>query len=219
MSPGSGSRRCSRPMRRPGGLRGAPVVRTGGTIYPGLIELHNHLPYDVLPLWEVPRRYGNRGQWGSSNPDYRARVSGPMGVLGSVAGYIEAVVRYVEAKCLVAGVTTSQGVALYSNAGARRYFRGVVRNVEQPGVPDLPAASTRIADVEAEHAAAFRTGSRRAAACCCTSRRASTTSRAATSGPCGSTSGAGRSPTRSPASTVPGCAAATSRRCARARAR
>jgi cytosine/adenosine deaminase-related metal-dependent hydrolase len=141
----------------PEGFAGAPVVRTGGTIYPGLIELHNHLPYDVLPLWEVPRRYGNRGQWGSSNPDYRARVSGPMGVLGSVAGYIEAVVRYVEAKCLVAGVTTSQGVALYSNAGARRYFRGVVRNVEQPGVPDLPAASTRIADVEAEHAAAFRT--------------------------------------------------------------
>jgi cytosine/adenosine deaminase-related metal-dependent hydrolase len=140
----------------PAGFEDVPVVRTGGTIYPGLIELHNHLPYDVLPLWDVPRRYGNRGQWGSSNPDYRARVSGPMGVLGSVAGYIEAVVRYVEAKCLVAGVTTSQGVALYSNAGARRYFRGVVRNVEQPGVPDLPAASTRIADVEAEHAAAFR---------------------------------------------------------------
>lgn len=140
----------------PVGFEDAPVVRTGGTVYPGLVELHNHLAYNVLPLWQVPRRYGNRGQWGSRNPDYRARVSGPMGVLGTVAGYIEAVVRYVEVKCLVAGVTTSQGIALYSNAGARRYFRGLIRNVEQPLVDELPAANTRIADVEAEHAAGFR---------------------------------------------------------------
>lgn len=140
----------------PAGFEDAPVIRTGGTLYPGLIELHNHLAYDVLPLWQVPRRYGNRGQWGSRNPDYRAKVSGPMGVLGTVAGYIEAVVRYVEAKCVLAGVTTSQGVALYSNAGARRYFRGMIRNVEQPLADELPAANTRIADVEAEHAAGFR---------------------------------------------------------------
>jgi cytosine/adenosine deaminase-related metal-dependent hydrolase len=140
----------------PDGFEDAPIVRTGGTIYPGLIELHNHLAYNVLPLWQVPQRYGNRGQWGSRNPDYRARVSGPMGVLGTVGGYIEAVVRYVEVKCLLAGVTTSQGIALYSNAGARRYFRGKVRNVEQPLADELPAAHTRIADVEAEHAAGFR---------------------------------------------------------------
>ena len=140
----------------PDGFADAPILRTGGTLFPGLIELHNHLAYNVLPLWQVPRRYGNRGQWGSRNPDYRARVSGPMGVLGTVGGYIEAVVRYVEAKCLLAGVTTSQGIALYSNAGARRYFRGKVRNVEQPLADELPAANTRIADVEAEHAAGFR---------------------------------------------------------------
>lgn len=140
----------------PDGFAQAPVVRTGGTLFPGLIELHNHLAYNVLPLWQVPQRYGNRGQWGSRNPDYRARVSGPMGVLGTVAGYIEAVVRYVQVKCLLAGVTTSQGIALYSNAGARRYFRGAVRNVEQPLADELPAANTRIADVEAEHATGFR---------------------------------------------------------------
>ena len=37
---------------------------TGGTIYPGLIDLHNHLPYNVLPLWQVPKKFSNRGQWG-----------------------------------------------------------------------------------------------------------------------------------------------------------
>lgn len=135
----------------PEGFDKAPLVRTGGTLYPGLIELHNHLPYNVLPLWQVARRYDNRGQWGGV-PGYRARISGPMGILGRVAGYIEAIVRYVEVKCVLAGVTTSQGIALYSNAGARRYYHGLVRNVEQPGV-GLPAAGTRIADVEAEQAA------------------------------------------------------------------
>jgi C-terminal processing protease CtpA/Prc len=139
----------------PEGFDGAPLVRTGGTIYPGLIELHNHLPYNVLPIWQVTRRYSNRGQWGGGNRDYRARISGPMAVLGRVAGYIEAVVRYVEVKCLLGGVTSSQGVALFSNAGIRRFYRGLVRNVEQPGVDDLPAADTRVADVEATHAAGF----------------------------------------------------------------
>ena len=139
----------------PIGFEGATLVRTGGTIYPGLIELHSHLPYNVLPIWQVTRRYSNRGQWGGGNRDYRARISGPMAVLGRVAGYIEAVVRYVEVKCLLGGVTSSQGVALFSNAGIRRFYRGLVRNVEQPGAEDLPAADTRVADVEATHAAAF----------------------------------------------------------------
>jgi hypothetical protein len=139
----------------PPGFEGATLVRTGGTIYPGLIELHNHLPYNVLPLWQVSRLYSNRGQWGGNNPGYRAKISGPMAVFGRVAGYIEAVVRYVEVKCLLGGVTSSQGVALYSNAGIRRFYRGLVRNVEQPGTDDLPAADTRVADVEAQHAAGF----------------------------------------------------------------
>ncbi len=37
--------------------------RAGGTIYPGLIELHNHLSYDILPLWQVPQQFTNRDQW------------------------------------------------------------------------------------------------------------------------------------------------------------
>jgi cytosine/adenosine deaminase-related metal-dependent hydrolase len=140
----------------PDGFEDAPVLRTGGTVYPGLIELHNHLAYDVLPLWPVPRRYTNRGQWGGSSLEYRRSISGPMKVLGRVRGYIEAVARYTEMKCLVGGVTTSQGVALFSNSGSRRYYRGLVRNVEQGGDPDLPAAEPRVADIEAQSAAAFR---------------------------------------------------------------
>lgn len=131
-------------------------VDTGATLYPGLIELHNHLPYNVLPLWQVPKKYGDRGQWGgSANPDYHRLVTGPMTVLGQSAALMPAVVRYVEAKALVNGTTTSQGIALFSDAGARRMYRGVVRTVEATDDPALPEAVSRIADVEAADAQKF----------------------------------------------------------------
>lgn len=138
----------------PPGYEDVPLVRTGGTIYPGLIELHNHLSYNVLPLWDVPRRYTNRDQW-SGTTAYRERISGPMKVLGQIPGYVEAIVRYVECKCLLGGVTTSQGLALYSNQGIKRYYRGIVRNVEQPEHEELPGARTSISDIEAVNAGRF----------------------------------------------------------------
>ena len=35
----------------PSGFGSARRVRTGGLITPGLIDLHNHLAYNTLPLW------------------------------------------------------------------------------------------------------------------------------------------------------------------------
>ena len=64
-------------------------------------------------------------------------------------------VRYVECKCLLGGVTTSQGIMLSSNAGVQRFYRGIVRNVEQTDDPDLFEAQGRIADVDAKDARAF----------------------------------------------------------------
>jgi cytosine/adenosine deaminase-related metal-dependent hydrolase len=125
---------------------GAKLLRTRGTIYPGLIELHNHLSYNVIPLWRVPKEFDNRAQW-QDHPEKRRLVSQPMQVLASLADTIPAVVRYVEAKCLVAGVTTSQGITLSSAPGIRRHYRGIVRNVEQTGDPALPQSGTRIPDV------------------------------------------------------------------------
>jgi 5-methylthioadenosine/S-adenosylhomocysteine deaminase len=138
----------------PSGMENVPLVRTGGTIYPGLIELHNHLSYNALPLWALTERFENRGVWGGRD-EYRQLVSRPAAVLGTTDGLVQSVVRYVEAKCLVSGVTTTQGVSLSSNSGIRRFYRGVVRNVEQTDDPELPEASTRIADVDAGDAVKF----------------------------------------------------------------
>ena len=66
----------------PAGFSNVPVVVTGGTIFPGMIDLHNHLPYNVLPLWQVPKKFSNRGQW-SRHPEYHTNVSAPMQTLAA----------------------------------------------------------------------------------------------------------------------------------------
>ena len=150
-----------RAMAAPAGFDDVAPVDTGGTLFPGLIELHNHLSYNALPLWSpVPKLFQHRGQW-PDHPDYRKLISGPMTVVGEYRdaqgkpALLAPLVRYVECKCLLGGVTTSQGIMLSSNAGVQRFYRGIVRNVEQTDDPDLFEAQGRIADVDAKDARAF----------------------------------------------------------------
>lgn len=138
----------------PTGFNGIQIVNTNGTIFPGLIELHNHLSYNILRLWQVPKLYTNRDQWAGTG-EYRKIISGPMNVLGKTPGYVEAIVRFVECKCLMGGVTTSQGIALFSNNGIQKYYRGIVRNVENTEESGLPEALAKISDVESASAEKF----------------------------------------------------------------
>ena len=102
----------------------------------------------------MPRQFTNRDQWGGI-PDYRRLVSGPMKLIGPDPELMPAVVRYVECKALVAGTTTSQGIEIFSNKGARRLYRGNIRNVEETDDPELPGAGTRIGDVDGDSAQGF----------------------------------------------------------------
>jgi imidazolonepropionase-like amidohydrolase len=140
----------------PPGFDGVVPLETGGTIFPGLIELHNHIAYNMLPLWQVPKLYTNRDVWGNSN-EYHQLVTAPMKTIGEATDLLPAVVRYVELKALLGGVTSTQGIALFSAPGIRRYYRGIVRNVEETGDPLLPEAGSRIADVDARNPQAFLT--------------------------------------------------------------
>ena len=127
----------------PAGFNHAPHIRTGDTIYPGMIELHNHLSYNAMSLWDVPKKYANNGQWRGSD-DYRRKITKPSQVIGGTPGVVEALVRYVEMRALLGGVTTSQGISLSSEPGIKRYYDGLVRNVERPIHPGLSAAGTKI---------------------------------------------------------------------------
>ena len=114
----------------PAGFVGIAPIATQSTLYPGPTELHNHLCYNILTLWQVPKLYVNRDQW-PNHKDYGKLISGPMGTLGSIPEQVAAISRYTEAKCLRGGVTTSQGITIRSFS-TRRYYRGIIRNVEAP---------------------------------------------------------------------------------------
>ncbi|MET3343217.1 imidazolonepropionase-like amidohydrolase [Bradyrhizobium japonicum] len=141
----------------PVGFEAVAAVTTGGTIYPGLIELHNHLSYNVLPLWRVPQLFGNRDQWQNAK-SYKTSVTGPMSAiaLADDGSLLPALVRYVEAKCLVAGTTTSQGITLSNWSGTiHKYYKGALRAAEIGSPPDLPRAHSKIPDIDAEDWAKF----------------------------------------------------------------
>ena len=138
----------------PPGFEDAPRIRTGDTLYPGMIELHNHLCYNAMPLWDVPKRYTNNGQW-KTHEDYRRLITKPSQVLGRTPGVVEALVRFVECKCLLGGATTSQGITLASAPGVQVYYQGIVRNVEQTNDDLLPEAGTKIANPSTKGARAY----------------------------------------------------------------
>ena len=105
--------------------------------------VHNHLCYNAIPLWDVPKRYSNNGQW-RTHTDYPRLITKPTQVLAGTDGVVEALIRYVECRSLLGGVTTSQGITLSSKPGIQSFFSGLMRNVEQGGNPEFPAAGTRI---------------------------------------------------------------------------
>jgi 5-methylthioadenosine/S-adenosylhomocysteine deaminase len=94
----------------PAGFAGAPRVATGGVIYPGLIDLHNHLLYNTLPLWTEPTRttqWTSHTQWPRQAPSYQAKINDPAELLGKAAG--RALLRYVETRAIIGGTTAIQG--------------------------------------------------------------------------------------------------------------
>jgi 5-methylthioadenosine/S-adenosylhomocysteine deaminase len=51
-------------------LPDAFTVNTDGIILPGFIDLHNHLPWNVLPRWSPGRTFTNQPQW-ADDPEFR----------------------------------------------------------------------------------------------------------------------------------------------------
>ena len=110
----------------PAGFEHAHRVKSGGVVYPGLIDLHNHIAYNCLSLWSPPGRtepYTSRAQW-PRDPSYKGDIHDPVATLGTVAG--KALLKYVETKAVVGGVTAIQGSA----KTAHPYEGWLVRNVE-----------------------------------------------------------------------------------------
>lgn len=133
------------PAHVPDAFAAIAPVDTAGTIYPGLIELHNHLSYNFLPLWTVPRPYTNRNVWREQEPDYKISVSLPAKVIGGNADidYPRSIARFVECRSLLGGTTTTQGL---SASGGAKWYQGLTRNVEAPRDAAFPVAGGQTLD-------------------------------------------------------------------------
>ncbi|HET6737824.1 MAG TPA: amidohydrolase family protein [Kribbella sp.] len=129
----------------PDGFTNAPRIAAGGLIFPGLIDLHNHLMYNSLPLWTEPSRkvpWTSHNQWGGA-PTYSSRISRPARLLGAAAG--RALLRYVETRAIVGGTTSIQG----NPRGAVPPDNDLVRNVDSEKLgthDDFIRVSTLVAD-------------------------------------------------------------------------
>jgi hypothetical protein len=134
----------------PAGFESAKRIDTKGIILPGLIELHNHLSYNILELWSVPKAFGDRGQW-QRHAQYVQLVNGPMLILSKSTDplVLAAIARFAETKCLLGGVTTSQGISLKSER-LQKYYQGAMRVVEDPNEPGFFKAATHIPDLQAK---------------------------------------------------------------------
>ncbi|MGH9867961.1 MAG: amidohydrolase family protein [Candidatus Polarisedimenticolia bacterium] len=107
--------------RRPA-LDGAVLIDTEGTIYPGLVDVHNHVPWNVLPRWIPPHLYSNRSEW-RADPDQLQEVAVPFNDL-LAGGHVCDMNDYGEMRALAGGATSilaTQRVAC---------IRGLVRNLD-----------------------------------------------------------------------------------------
>ena len=82
-----------------------PTWDAGGFVFPGLVDMHNHVAYDFLPPWTPPAVYDNRGQWQSTQAYKDAKL--PYTTYSST--YSCEMTKYAEVSALAAGVTTTEG--------------------------------------------------------------------------------------------------------------
>lgn len=132
----------------PTGFSGAPRIDTGALILPGLIDLHNHIAYNTLPLWEasgVPYLHHDRWVDEDHPPDYSTSVTWPAKVLGQAAP--EALLKYVEVKALIGGTTAIQG-APRSTRAVNGWLLRIIDNEKLPTGTDMVMTAALQLDAE-----------------------------------------------------------------------
>lgn len=100
---------------------GSIVVKTNGIISPGLIDLHNHVLWNLFPNWTPPRMYLNRYEWRNNEPAYQTTYRKWNEALKDLQCERN---RYGEIKALLGGTTAIQGSIDNS------CIRGLVRNLD-----------------------------------------------------------------------------------------
>jgi 5-methylthioadenosine/S-adenosylhomocysteine deaminase len=112
--------------KRVAGFSTAPGIDVGEAfVLPGLIDMHNHLAYNALPLWFEPDRtepWLHNKHWTQADT-YTESITEPAWVYAKACP--EALLGYVQVRAMAGGATSVQGWPT-SNRG----YQTVVRNVD-----------------------------------------------------------------------------------------
>jgi cytosine/adenosine deaminase-related metal-dependent hydrolase len=110
----------------PAGFDSVPELDVGDAfVIPGLIDLHNHIGYNTLPLWTEPSQdvpFKHHSSWPRAK-SYQASITWPSKAVVRAAP--EALLAHVQLRALVGGTTSIQGWP-----SANRNVVQVVRNVD-----------------------------------------------------------------------------------------
>lgn len=106
-----------------------PVLETEAFVFPGLMDLHNHIEFNSLPLWkEAKGQFENRFQW----RQIEGYQNGPhkffMRAMKERQQFACLSLQWSELKALTGGVTVIQGMGRRENEECARDFG--IRNVE-----------------------------------------------------------------------------------------
>ncbi len=112
---------------------GTKVVRTDGIIAPGLIDLHNHLTWNIFPRWKPNQEFGSRYDW-QQKPVYNVQMTVPHELLAQ-EGLECAAERYSEVKAITEGETSVTGSMQEACSYTRPGAAGLARNLDvDPGL-------------------------------------------------------------------------------------
>jgi len=89
---------------KPPAIPDADTINTRGIIVPGFVDVHNHIPWNVLPRWSAGRTFTNRNQW-RSDAEYLRVVGEPFARLAS--SHLCDMNAWGELRALVGGTTSS----------------------------------------------------------------------------------------------------------------
>jgi len=108
----------------------AVIIQVDGIVFPGLIDLHNHLTWNVLPRWRLPAPVANRYEW-QAMPEYAASLSRPQAALMTKGAGCD-MERYAEIKALLGGATSLVGSYGPTPAEPHRNdcVKGLARNLD-----------------------------------------------------------------------------------------
>ncbi len=114
------------------GAMGATVVDTKGIIFPGLIDTHNHILYDIFDEsdWAPTQSYTNHNQW-PNDARYGAMVDCKQYINGEGSSPVDfgcELDKYGELKGLIAGTTSIVGAATPAN---RSCYGSLSRTIDQ----------------------------------------------------------------------------------------